>query len=108
MRVWSWVIEKRKAGILWDEVTSQNTRWSARCTVPITTPAASASNEGQVWLSRMLAGPEAKLSVVVQLRAGFALGADFAQIYCALSSLKAVKVSACAAFSWMGFSAAMG
>ena len=38
---------------------------------------------------------------------GFALGAGFAQIYCASSSLKGVKFSACAALSWMGFSVVM-
>ena len=69
--------------------------------VPGTTSAASVSKEVSVCLSGMLAGPEEKRSTVVQLKASFALGADFAQIYCTSSLPKAMKFSAYAGSSWM-------
>ena len=62
--------------VQWDEVTKRNALWSARRAVPNITSASSASKEVEVCMSRMLAGPEVKRSIVVQLRAGIALGAE--------------------------------
>ena len=64
-------------GVRWDEVVEQDTFWSARRAdpaVPNTAPAASAPKEVQVYLFGMLAGPEVKRPLVIQIGGGSTLG----------------------------------
>ncbi len=68
-------------GVRWDEVVKQDdTFWSARRAVPAvpavpnTAPAEGAPKEVRVYLFGMLAGPEVKSPLVLQLGGGFTLG----------------------------------
>ena len=83
MRRFISLLEDGKVGVRWDSVARQNTFWSPKrapdatpaipATPSTTAVAAAASVDVQVWLFGMLAGPDVKNPLVLQLGAGVTL-----------------------------------